>query len=168
METLLVINELDLTQEEIAKLPVVVKTRAVLVTQENALVMTCERGKNNIYIHGVPGGRLELGETDEEGLRREVKEETGYDCEILAELGCVDVVRYEYLSRTMFWLARTVGGQGTLAITDDECAVDFECIEYSFEQGRAIVKKEFDETKSDISERTLVALEKAKEILDTQ
>lgn len=162
METLLVINELGLTQEEIAKLPVVIKARAVLVTPENALVMTRERGENNIYIHGFPGGRLEEGEILTDGLLREIKEETGYDCEILAELGSIEVVREKYVSRSMFWLARTTGGQGSLAITEDERAVDFECVEYSFEQGLAIVKKEFDETKSDISERTLLALEKTK------
>lgn len=161
------INELGFDQEHIAKLPVVVKARAVLVTPTGDLVMTRERSETNRYIHGIPGGRLEPGETDVEGLVREVKEETGYDCEILVELGSIDVVRQEYLSRSMFWLTRTIGGQGALAVTEEEKAVDFECIDYSFEQGLMIVKKEFEETKSDISHRTLTVLQKAKEVLAT-
>jgi|GEM_PF-730046 ADP-ribose pyrophosphatase YjhB (NUDIX family) len=165
VKTLLVINELGLTQEEIAQLPVVLKARAVLVTSENMIVMTRERGENNMYIHGVPGGKLEPGEILTDGLVREIKEETGYDCEILAELGGIDVMRPTYVSRSMFWLARTIGGQGALAITEEERVVDFECVEYSYEQGMEIIEREYAETKHDISQRALIALQMAKELL---
>jgi len=40
----------------------------------------------------IPGGRLELGETTEQGARREVQEETGIVCEILGLIGVYDAV----------------------------------------------------------------------------
>lgn len=40
----------------------------------------------------IPGGRLELGETTEQGARREVHEETGIVCEILNLIGVYDAV----------------------------------------------------------------------------
>ena len=38
----------------------------------------------------IPGGKLEMFETFEEAVKREIKEETGVDIEVLAELGICD------------------------------------------------------------------------------
>lgn len=42
---------------------------------------TYEEG-TNVGKWGIPGGRIQLGESYDDGLRREVKEETGLDVEI--------------------------------------------------------------------------------------
>ncbi|XEC96607.1 NUDIX hydrolase [Paenibacillus tarimensis] len=49
-------------------------------------------------LYKLPGGGLEEGETREESFLREIKEETGYEAEILYELGYIE----EHKKRTDF------------------------------------------------------------------
>lgn len=64
---------------------------------------------------GLPGGRMDQGETIEQTVIREVKEETGFDVEIVrkigeyVEKGIMDDVDYEYYP-TCF-LVKVVGGE---------------------------------------------------------
>jgi 8-oxo-dGTP diphosphatase len=64
---------------------------------------------------GLPGGRMDPGETVEQTVVREVKEETGLDVEVVrvigeyVEKGVKDDVEYEYYP-TCF-LVRAVGGE---------------------------------------------------------
>jgi 8-oxo-dGTP diphosphatase len=63
----------------------------------------------------LPGGRMELGETVEQTIVREVKEETGLDVTVVRKIGeyiekgVKDDVEYEYYP-TCF-LVKTVGGE---------------------------------------------------------
>ena len=50
----------------------------------------------------LPGGGLEQGETSEDGLKREFREETGYDIHILAELGLAGQYVYARQERTYY------------------------------------------------------------------
>jgi ADP-ribose pyrophosphatase YjhB (NUDIX family) len=64
---------------------------------------------------GLPGGRMDLGETIEQTVVRETKEETGFDVEIVCKIGeyvekgIKDDVDYEYYP-TCF-LVKVVGGE---------------------------------------------------------
>jgi 8-oxo-dGTP diphosphatase len=58
-----------------AKAVIVNKAGKVLVVRE---ARTYDEG-TNIGIYGIPGGRLEEGESYEDGLAREAKEETGLE-----------------------------------------------------------------------------------------
>lgn len=52
---------------------------AVVITKENRIVLVEQyrHGGQSFYLE-IPAGKLERGENDEEGIRREVREETGY------------------------------------------------------------------------------------------
>ena len=63
-----------------------------------------------------PGGELELGETIEEGIKREVKEETQLDIDLLAPLYPFDRVVKENEGVSLHviyidYLARAIGGE---------------------------------------------------------
>jgi len=56
-----------------------------------------------------PGGIIELGETIEDGIIREVKEESGIDIEVVRFCGIYQNVK-EHICATC-WLAKVVGGK---------------------------------------------------------
>lgn len=51
----------------------------VIIAKDNQVLITRERGED---VWEVPGGRLNLGEIPEEGLRREVREELGVEIQL--------------------------------------------------------------------------------------
>lgn len=59
------------------------------IVNPNGELLIIKRRENDVHKPGVwdiPGGRLELGENPFEGLKREAKEETGFDIDILNPL----------------------------------------------------------------------------------
>jgi XTP/dITP diphosphohydrolase len=61
----------------------------------------------------LPGGRMEYGEELEENLLREVKEETGYDVEVVKRLNHIEVDRSNYYQVYLIpYVCRIVGGDG--------------------------------------------------------
>jgi ADP-ribose pyrophosphatase YjhB (NUDIX family) len=65
----------------------------------------------------VPGGAIKLGETLEEACRREVKEETGLDIEIVSRCAVLDRVTRDEWERVQYhyvlidFVCRPVGGE---------------------------------------------------------
>ena len=62
----------------------------------------------------LPGGRLEHGETLQQGLIREMKEETGLDVEIIRMLYMCDVAASDYTVLHITFLLKRIGGEVAL------------------------------------------------------
>lgn len=68
---------------------IVVAVGAVIINESDEVLLVRHRSERGGFWQGkwiCPGGRLELGETIAEGIKREVKEETGLDISLTVPL----------------------------------------------------------------------------------
>lgn len=85
------------------------------IVNENNEVLLQKRGDCNKW--GLPGGALELGESAEEALIREVKEETGLDVRVEKLLGVYTKYLYKYNNGdeaqtiSIVFLCKSIGGK---------------------------------------------------------
>ncbi|MBO5448453.1 MAG: NUDIX hydrolase [Ruminococcus sp.] len=75
-----------------------------------------------VDFYNIPGGGMNEGETPEQCLKREILEETGYECEILAYLGYVLENRgqADFSTRSDFFAARVSGSFKGIDLTERE------------------------------------------------
>jgi 8-oxo-dGTP pyrophosphatase MutT (NUDIX family) len=103
---------------------------AAVIFNEDARILLQQRGDNGYW--GLPGGSVELGETVEAAVLREVREETGYEVEIVRLVGVYSdpqhtVVHYpdgnvvQYIS--CLFECRIV--RGTPALSEETIALDW-------------------------------------------
>ena len=93
-------------------------------------ILMAQRGKEPLKgWWSLPGGALETGETLVDGVRREVREETGLDIRPLGVLEIFERIMRdasgapEYHYVLIDYMCRVIGG--TLAPGDDVCAVEW-------------------------------------------
>jgi ADP-ribose pyrophosphatase YjhB (NUDIX family) len=93
-------------------------------------ILMAQRGKEpSMGSWSLPGGALETGESLADGVRREVREETGLDIRTLGVLEIFERIMRdasgapEYHYVLIDYMCRMVGG--TLAPGDDVCAVEW-------------------------------------------
>ncbi len=94
-------------------LPVV----AALLEHEGNVLLVRNKGWPAGWF-GLVTGFLERGETPEQGVVREVKEETGLDAEVVGLIGV-----YDYVQRNEVIVAYHLRGRGVVAIGDEIEAV---------------------------------------------
>ena len=90
------------------------KVRATGVLIENNSLLLVKQKLSNNKDWSLPGGRVEAGETLEQALIREMKEETGLDVEIIRILYVCDVEAGGNTVLHITFLTKQIGGEITL------------------------------------------------------
>ena len=93
--------------------------RGILLDENNNAAMML-MSANGFY--KLPGGGIELGERESDAFKREVLEETGCKCEIIAQLGTVEEHNHKrkFCQFSFAFLARKVGEAGQPHLTEIE------------------------------------------------
>lgn len=115
-------------------------SRGIILNEENMSGMIL-MSANGFY--KLPGGGIDLGERESDAFVREVKEETGYDCDIIAQLGTVE----EHKGKSGFfhfsyaYLGRVHGEPQKPKLTPHEKLLDFSINWMSLEDAAAVINK---------------------------
>ena len=101
----------------------VVKARAIVCNEAGLYAVICA-GRDRQYT--LPGGGVEDGESPEEAIRREIREETGCECLTLEELGIVEENRAHCSSTrtTFFYAAQACSSEKGPCFTKEELDED--------------------------------------------
>jgi len=115
--------------------------RAILLNEKNQIATVFLTRDN---FHKLPGGGLEPGENIETTLQREVKEEVGCHCEIIAEIGVVMEYRAKYhlLQISYGFVAKVTGEISNPTLDDKEIEEGLEIEWLAAPEALAIMKKE--------------------------
>ncbi len=86
-----------------------VAVAAIILDGEGRLLL-CEHSYRGYYPWGIPGGDLKVGEKPEDGVRREVQEETGFEVEVVRPLVLYSASNYPHIS--LVFHCRVISGGG--------------------------------------------------------
>lgn len=89
---------------------------AVIINQNDEILLQLRNKSPEKGYWSIPGGRVEMFETIEDAVKREVKEETDLDVEVIDELGiCNHIIENEkshWVSPS--YLCKTINGQAKI------------------------------------------------------
>ena len=89
-----------------------VTARAIIIEDKGLMTFYREKvidGKKQVY-YAIPGGHVEFGETEEEAVIRELKEELNIDIEIIKKLGYIMVNGI----KEVYFLSKRINGEPVL------------------------------------------------------
>jgi len=97
------------------------------------------------YIYTLPGGGIEENEKIEEGIIREVKEETGYDIEIIKMVGVIEDYRNREKRHGINYcaVANIVGEKTDADLTDSEKENGLHLKWFTKEEAHELLKEEY-------------------------
>ncbi len=98
--------------------------RAVVLDNDNKIAIVWSGYTNH---HKIPGGKIETGEDVIEGLKREIKEETGCQAETMSEVGLIIEYKnqFEELHLSYCYLAKASGEKSEPQFTAEEKELGF-------------------------------------------
>jgi 8-oxo-dGTP diphosphatase len=138
MKLIKIFNEENLSDDEIGSLVVRKAARGILFDNDNNIALLHSL-KFNYY--DLPGGGIEKGETIEEGLLREILEETGCKAKISNELGKTVEVRAKKNQKNIRYgyVLKLEGEKGEPMFKQDEIDEGFELLWLKLEVAQELI-----------------------------
>jgi len=97
--------------------------KVILFNEKNEIALVSNK-VTNLFL--LPGGGIEEGEDVVEGTKRECREETGYEIEIIRELGVTEDYRVRDARHCIsYGFAAKALSQGPVALTKEESDIGF-------------------------------------------
>lgn len=167
MNILKTFNDEQIPQDVFDVFPKRVSVRAVVVDADNNIALI---HSNKFKYHEIPGGGVDEGETPEQSVVRECKEEVGCNVEIIKYFGVtIEVNGKNILTNTVHaYLVRVLGEKQNPEHTEEEIEEDFDIMWIPLDQAVEYIKS--DKLKNNIyheyiRQRALIFLNEAKKIL---
>lgn len=160
-----IINDYNLSAEDINKLPIRKKARGVIFLDKKTIICVEERNNKMEILLGLPGGTIEDNENEIVAFSREVEEETGYEIEDVVFIGVVKVIRKEYVSHTSCYKAKTKGIKKDINFTSEEIEVETRPLEIDLETAFNRINEEYNKNPNDNSLRSLLILKEIRKII---
>ena len=139
MKHLLSLSDKDITgSDALSSAEPRIAVNAILFNNEDKIALIYMEGWN---LYTLPGGGVDSGEGLLDAVKREVREETGYECEILGELGMVTENRGEddTTQKRYYYFARAIGEPGEVQLTDFEISANISVQWHTLKQALQIV-----------------------------
>lgn len=168
MDQTVIFNFEGATEEEILQFSVRNTARAVIFDKDNniALMWVSKR-----KLHKLPGGGIDDGETVEEALIRECREEAGVNVTVLTKLGTVKEIKKgdNKVQNSYCYIAQVFGEKSSPQLTESEKEQGFEVLWLPLEEAIKLILNDghINLAGRFVSERELAILNRAKEIVPT-
>jgi 8-oxo-dGTP diphosphatase len=82
-----------------------------IILKDNKILLTLRRDEPDRYKWAIPGGKLELNETIEEGLKREIKEELSLDVEVNDLAGISEIITENFHYIILDYICTPINGE---------------------------------------------------------
>ena len=159
MKQILTITDKDITgSDKLSAVKPRLAVNAVLFDADGYIALSY---MSQYDLHTLPGGGVEKDEALHTAVKREIWEETGCKCEIIADLGQIIENRseHDFTQERSYYIARVIGEKGSLHLTNEEIAEGTSVVWFSLEQAlKIIIEKQHDSYQRKFIQRRDVAV----------
>ena len=135
---------------------------------DQVLILDSKKKGRGRYF-GIPGGKIEEGETPGNACRREIREEAGFIISEITPIGSIELIQKDHISVSYGYVARVLlSDQKQLDLTPEEQEENFKTEVLSYNQVIDLLQKQYVYHHQAATLRNLTFILEAKRVLDSK